>query len=140
MSSADKWYVWHRQKRAIKHSDSKISIAHSISLRIIKSMDFRWSQYWFSNDLEVWSFHWWFRKPYLSTIGLCRQSKSNLEGAGATALPNYFWQSVAFDLIWRDLTVFCFPSVWNLLCAWEKKYCFMIQACSNDFFLKFHCT
>ena len=69
-------------------------------------MDFRWSQYWFSNDFEVWSFHWWFRKPYLSTIGMCRQSKSNLEGAGATALPNYFWhhylwQSVAFDLHWR---------------------------------------
>ena len=29
--------------------------------------------------------------------------------------------SVAVDLIYRDLTVFCFPSLWRPLCAWEKK-------------------
>ena len=28
---------------------------------------------------------------------------------------------VAVDLIYRDLTVFCFPSLWRPLCAWEKK-------------------
>ena len=42
-------------------------------------------------------------KKIASTIGLCRHV-------------------VAFDVIWRDLTVFCFPSLWSALCAWEKKF------------------
>ena len=32
-----------------------------------------------------------------------------------------YQHSVAVDLIYRDLTVFCFPSLWRPLCAWEKK-------------------
>ena len=32
-----------------------------------------------------------------------------------------YQHSVAVDLIYRDLTVFCFPSFWRPLCAWEKK-------------------
>ena len=28
---------------------------------------------------------------------------------------------VAFDLIWPELAVFCFPSLWSPLCAWGKK-------------------
>ena len=29
---------------------------------------------------------------------------------------------VAFDLIWPELAVFCFPSLWSPLCAWGKKF------------------
>ncbi len=54
--------------------------------------------------------------------------------------------SVAVDLIYRDLTVFCFPSLWRPLCAWEKKI--VLQTKSRyvprnmrwNFFLKFHPT
>ncbi len=67
-------------------------------------------------------------KNFASTIGLYRHS-------------------VAVDLIYRDLTVFCFPSLWRPLCAWEKKNCFTtkVQVCSKEhadeiFFLKFHPT
>jgi hypothetical protein len=58
-----------------------------------------------------------------------------------------YQHSVAVDQIYRDLTVFCFPSLWRPLCAWEKKNCFTtkVQVCSKEhadeiFFLKFHPT
>ena len=54
------------------------------------------------------------RKIFASNIGLYRHS-------------------VAFDLIWLDLTVLCFLSLWSPMCAWKKK-CFVIidQTCSKE--------
>ena len=53
---------------------------------------------------------------------------------------------VAFDLIWPELAVFCFPSLWSPLCAWGKNLFYnhwpgmFPGTCWTNFFLKFDPT